>query len=125
MKIRLTVNGQSAIATLYDNCTARDFASMLPLTLTIKDYAGIERVSHLPRRLSRDGAPDGMTPTVGELTHYAPWCNLAIFVKGRSYSKDLLPLGKVDEGLPILAQSGPYEVRIEFIKICCSRLRCL
>ncbi|PUA18238.1 hypothetical protein C7W93_13290 [Glaciimonas sp. PCH181] len=116
MKIRLTVDGQSAIATLYDNSTARDFASLLPLTLTMEDYASIERVSNLPRKLSKDGAPDGMTPLAGELTHYAPWGNLAIFIKGRSYSKDLFPLGRVDEGLPILAQSGPYKVRIELLK---------
>jgi len=33
MKIRLTVGEQHAIATLYDNATARDFASLLPLSL--------------------------------------------------------------------------------------------
>lgn len=27
--------------------------------------------------------------------------------------RGLLPLGKVDEGLPLLAQAGPYQVRIE------------
>jgi len=31
MKICLTVGGQVATATLYDNATARDFASLLPL----------------------------------------------------------------------------------------------
>ncbi len=113
MKIRLTVNGQSASATLYDNATARDFAALLPLSLTMEDYAGIERVSPLPRALSTQDAPAGMAPVAGELTHYAPWRNLAIFIKGRSYSRELLPLGKVDDGLPILAQPGPYQVRIE------------
>jgi hypothetical protein len=113
MKIRLTVNGQSAFATLYNNATARDFATLLPLTLTMEDYATIERVSDLPRTLSTQGAPDGMAPVAGELTHYAPWDNLAIFIKGRPYSRSLLPLGKVDEGLLVLAQPGPYKLRIE------------
>jgi len=78
MKIRLIVDGQSATATLYDNATARDFATLLPLSLTMEDYATIERVSSLPRKLSTQGAPDGMAPVAGELTHYAPWGNLAI-----------------------------------------------
>jgi len=115
MKIRLTVDGQSATATLYDNATARDFAALLPLSLTMEDYATIERVSNLPRKLSTQGAPDGVAPVAGELTHYAPWGNLAIFIQGRPYAHSLLPLGKVDDGLSILARSGPYTVRIERI----------
>jgi len=116
MKIRLTVGGQVATATLYDNATARDFASLLPLSLTMTDYATIERVADLPRKLSTQGAPDGMAPVAGELTHYAPWGNLAIFIQPRSWSRSLLPLGKVDDGLPILSQPGPYQVRIERIE---------
>ncbi len=107
MKIRLTVDGQTATATLYDNATARDFASLLPLTLTMEDYDTIERVSSLPRKLSTQGAPEGVAPAAGELTHYAPWGNLAIFIRPRAYSRSLLPLGKVDEGLPILSRPGP------------------
>jgi len=116
MKIRLTVGGQVATATLYDNATARDFASLLPLSLTMTDYDTIERVASLPRKLSTQGAPDGMAPVAGELTHYAPWGNLAIFIQPRSFSRQLLPLGKLDDGLSILSQPGPYHVRIERIE---------
>jgi len=116
MKIRLIVGGQIATATLYDNATAKDFASLLPLSLTLANYDVIERVSGLPRKLSTQDAPDGMTPEAGELTHYAPWGNLAIFIKPRSYAKSLLPLGKIDDGLAVLAQSGPYQVRIERVE---------
>jgi len=115
MKIRLTVGEQAATATLYDNATARDFASLLPLSLTMTDYASIERVADLPRKLSTQDAPEGMAPVAGELTHYAPWGNLAIFIEPRSWSRSLLPLGKVDDGLSILSQPGPYRVRIERI----------
>lgn len=115
MKIRLVVGGQTAITTLYDNATARDFAALLPLSLTMEDYDTIERVATLPRKLTTQGAPDGMAPVAGELTHYAPWGNLAIFLKGRSYARSLLPLGKVDEGMSLLARPGPYPVRIECV----------
>ena len=116
MKIRLIVGEKTAVATLYDNATARDFGSMLPLSLTMSDYDTIERVSDLPRKLATEGAPDGMTPVAGELTHYAPWGNLAIFIKPRTWSRNLLPLGKIDQGLDILSQPGPYNLRIERIE---------
>lgn len=116
MKIRLIVGEQVATATLYDNATAKDFASLLPLSLTMNDYDTIERVSDLPRKLSTQGAPEGVAPVAGELTHYAPWGNLAIFIQGRPWSRSLLPLGKVDQGLSTLARPGPYQVRIERIE---------
>ncbi len=113
MKIRLIVGNEIATATLYDNATARDFVSLLPLSLTMTDYAAIERVADLPRKLATRGAPEGMAPVAGELTYYAPWGNLAIFIEGRSWSRSLLPLGKVDESLPVLSRPGPYTLRIE------------
>jgi hypothetical protein len=116
MKIRLIVGEQVATATLYDNATAKDFASLLPLSLTMTDYDTIERVSDLPRKLSMQGAPAGMAPVAGELTHYAPWGNLAIFIQPRSYSRDLVPLGRIDEGRAIVSQPGPYKMRIEPIE---------
>jgi hypothetical protein len=116
MKIRLAVGGQHATATLYDSATARDFAALLPLSLTTEDYATIERVSSLPRKLATQGASDGMAPVAGEPTHYAPWGNLAIFIEDGMYARRLLPLGMVDEGLSLLAQPGPYQVCIECVE---------
>ena len=43
-------------ATLYDNPSARDFASMLPLDLTIEDYANNEKIAYLPRKLTEEGS---------------------------------------------------------------------
>jgi len=112
VKIRLTVGNEVATAT-YDNSAARDFAALLPLSVQVTDYATIERIADLPRKLSTQGAPKGMTPAAGELTYYAPWGNLALFIQPRSFSNGLLPLGKVDAGLPILARNGPYTLKIE------------
>lgn len=107
MKIEIIVEGETATATLYDTPTGRDFASLLPLSLTLEDYDDIERISDLPRRL-----PDGMTPEAGDITYYAPWGNLAIFARGRAYGRSLIPLGKVDSGLPVLQRHGPLAVQI-------------
>jgi hypothetical protein len=116
MKIRLQVDGEVAIATLYDNASARDFASLLPLSLTLEDYAVIERISDLPRKLSTVDAAEGMTPQAGDITYYAPWGNLAIFTRGNVHARGLLPLGKVESGLPVLQRPGPFHVSIERIE---------
>ncbi len=53
-------------------------ASLLPLSVTLTDYASTEKISDLPRRLATDGAPDGFDPSAGDIGYYAPWGNLAI-----------------------------------------------
>lgn len=65
MKIRLHVGNEMATATLDSSAAARDFAALLPLSLTLKDYAVVERIADLPRKLSVVDAPPGMTPPGG------------------------------------------------------------
>lgn len=116
MKIRMDVDGQAVLATLNDTTGARDFAALLPLSLTLTNYARIERIADLPRKLSIKGAPAGVAPDAGDLTYYAPWGNLAIFVEGRDYARGLVRLGRVESGLPALRRPGPLQVRIERIE---------
>lgn len=116
MKLRLHIDGEIVTATLNDSAAARDFAALLPLSLTLKEYAGVERISDLPGKLSVAGAPAGMAPRTGDITYYAPWGNLAIFVGDDVYARGLVRLGKVDAGLPALQRPGPMNVRIERIK---------
>jgi hypothetical protein len=113
MQIVLKVGEQVVRATLDDNPTARDFASLLPMTLDLEDYAATEKISYLPRKLSKEGAPAGVDPSIGDITYYAPWGNLAIFYKDFSYSSGLVKLGKIDSGLEALSVSGSVKVTIE------------
>ncbi|GMU10355.1 cyclophilin-like fold protein [Corallococcus caeni] len=113
MKIRLTAGARVLTATLLDDATARDFAALLPLTLTLTDYADTEKVSDLPRRLSTKGAPSGTAASAGDLTYYAPWGNLAIFHKDFGHSRGLIRLGKLDGGVEALRASDPIDVKIE------------
>ena len=116
MKIRMDVEGETVTATLNNTAASRDFAALLPLMLTLETYAEVERIAKLPRKLSLVGAPEGITPEVGEITYYAPWGNLAIFVSGDVYARGLVRLGKVDTGLPALQRTGPLKIKIERIK---------
>jgi hypothetical protein len=113
LKILLTVNGKIATATLADNPTAKDFHSMLPLTLILDDYAATEKIAYLRRKLSREKAPAGAAPAIGDIAYYAPWGNLAIFYKNFDYSRGLIKLGTLDSGLDAFKASGSVEVKIE------------
>jgi hypothetical protein len=116
MKTRIKVGDKVLTATLIDSATTRDFISLLPLTLTLKDYAGTEKVSDLPKRLSTENAPSGSDPSVGDITYYAPWGNLAIFYGDFGYSSGLVILGKIDSGIEALNVPGSVRVTIELIK---------
>ena len=113
MKIRLTIGGKAVEATLLDNSSARDFHSMLPMTLTLKDYAATEKIADLPRKLSTADAPEGVDPAVGDITYYAPWGNLAIFYRDFGYAKGLVKLGRIDSGIEALGVPGALKVTIE------------
>ncbi len=116
MDIRLTVGGTVLTATLLDNATSRDFLSLLPLTLTLRDYAGTEKVSDLPRRLSIADAPAGVDPAVGDIAYYAPWGNLAVFHRPFGHSTGLVTLGRIDAGIEALRRPGRLTVKIELVE---------
>ena len=116
VKIHLTINGNAATATLMDNATARDFLSLLPMTLTLEDYAATEKISYLPRKLSTAGAPAGSDPSIGDIAYYAPWGNLAIFYKDAGYARGLIQLGRIDSGIEALNVPGGLKATIERIE---------
>jgi hypothetical protein len=116
MKIRLTFDGKAVEATLLDNATARDLFSLLPMTLTLEDYASTEKIGYPPRKLSTAGAPPGIDPSVGDIAYYAPWGNLAVFYKDFGYSRGLIGLGRIDSGIEALNVPGSLKVTIERVQ---------
>lgn len=113
MRIRITVNGAVMSGLLQANPTGKDFAALLPLTLELSDYNATEKIAQLPGKLSTAGAPDGFTPTVGDIAFYAPWGNLAIFYKDFAYSHGLVKLGKIEGDTAPLKAAAPQKVLIE------------
>jgi hypothetical protein len=113
MKIRVTIDGKASEATLLDNATARDFVSLLPLTLTLEDYASTEKIGYPPRKLSTDGAPPGADPAPGDIAYYVPCGNVAIFYKDAGYAEGLVMLGRVDSGVEALSVRGPLKATIQ------------
>ncbi|HEY9628123.1 MAG TPA: cyclophilin-like fold protein [Coleofasciculaceae cyanobacterium] len=115
MKINIKAGNQVVTATLIDSKTTQDFVALLPLTLTLEDYASTEKVSNLSNRLSTEDAPPGSDPSVGDIAYYAPWGNLAIYYRDFGYSNGLVILGKIDGGIEALTGPGSVEVTIERI----------
>ncbi|HEU4720307.1 MAG TPA: cyclophilin-like fold protein [Gemmatimonadaceae bacterium] len=106
MKIRIETDGSAITATLNDSEAARDFASLLPLSVTLEDYASTEKIATLPRRLSTTGAPAGSDPDAGDIAYYAPWGNLAIYYRDFRYSDGLVKLGRLDGGVDVLRRAN-------------------
>jgi hypothetical protein len=113
VKINIRIGDRVSPATLNGSQAAQDFASLLPLSLTLEDYASTEKISDLPKRLSIDGAPPGFDPSVGDITYYAPWGNLAIFYRDFEYSSGLVSLGTLASGADIFASSRSMQVTFE------------
>jgi hypothetical protein len=116
MKIRIEFNGASMTATLHDNPSARDFASMLPLELTIDDYSTNEKIAYLPRKLTEEGSGPFDNQRPGDLGYYAPWGNLAFFYAGYRYSSGLIRLGRIDGDFAPLLMRGKFALRIELLR---------
>jgi hypothetical protein len=112
MKIRIEFNGATMTAALYDNPSARDFAAMLPLDLTIENYANNEKIAYLPRKLTEEGSGPFTNEAPGDLCYYAPWGNLAFFYAGYRYSRGLIRLGRLDNGFAPLLTRGKFPLRI-------------
>ena len=115
MKIRIIGADRTFMAVLEDSATGRDFAALLPLELTLRDYNRTEKIADLPKRLSIEDAPEGMEPKAGDIAYYAPWGNLAIFYRDFGYSRGLVRLGRLEGGRDALSKIDGVPVRIELV----------
>lgn len=99
VKVKLTFNNEEVMVNMYDNSASRDFLAQLPITVTLEDYVGKEKISILPKRLSEDNVKSENQPKKGDFAYYSPWGNLAIFYKGfEDATNDLIILGKIESG---------------------------
>ena len=98
-RLKLNVGGNEIIIKLNDSNTANSLVSMLPLTLNFSDFNSTEKIAYLPDTLDTSDAPASFDPSIGDLTLYSPWGNLALFYKDFSSSSGLVPIGKVETGI--------------------------
>lgn len=110
--LKITLGDRPFTAALADSSAARAFAAQLPLTLTLQDYEGTEKIAAVPARLPDEpGAVHTARP--GDITYYAPWGNLALFYgHGPSAPPGLVYLGRF-EGDVTAALRDATCIRIE------------
>ena len=101
---------------LFDNATARDFASQLPMTLTFSDLHDVEKIAPLPRKLSVDGMPAGDDPQIGDLGYWEPDGNLVLYYGDVGFWTGIMRIGHFDGDIhAVAAQSGEFEATIELV----------
>jgi len=118
VKIKLTIDNKTLTATFADNGTARDFASVLPLTLTMNDLFGREKFGHLPRAISDKGKRTH-TYEIGDIAYWSPGPDVAIY-----YHHDgeqipdpgIIVIGKIDSGVAPLNVRGSVKVAMELMQ---------
>jgi hypothetical protein len=113
MKININISGKTVTATLMDNPTAKDFVSLLPLTMSMKDLFGREKFGHLQKALSEN------TYEVGDIAYWSPAHDLAIYYHqdGASIpSPGVIPIAKINGGTEVFNVPGSVKVSIESAK---------
>lgn len=108
-KINIAIGGQHVRVALDDTPSAREFITRLPLRVRFEDYGSTEKISYLPRKLTTEGGPVGYTPAAGDFSYYAPWGNIAVFLKDFRYSRGLIRLGHIESGLEVMKQGGEHD----------------
>lgn len=85
--------------------TVEAFLERLPLeNQNFYDLSGIEKPAETPDEpFSIGNEEPGYDPASGEMVIYRPWGNYTIFYGDYRHSDELVPLGKVESGLEILA----------------------
>ena len=111
MPVRVLIGDTVLTGHLFDNATAKDLASQLPLTLTFRDLNGQEKISPLPRKLSVDGMPPGDDPHVGDLGYWAPDGNLVLYYGDVSYGTGIMRIGEFDGDMQAVAQHAATSAR--------------
>ncbi|MGY0055192.1 cyclophilin-like fold protein [Streptomyces sp. LZ34] len=118
MKIRLTAGETVLNATLDDNATARDFASLLPLRLQTNDLLKREKYGHLPRSLATGGTPQS-SYKIGHIAYWSPGPDIAIFYDhdGQSIpAPGIVILGEIESEADVFKKyDGAVDVTIEAV----------
>jgi hypothetical protein len=118
VKININIGGKILTATLADSATARDFVSVLPLNVSMKDLFGREKYGDLPKALSENG-PRKHRYEVGDIAYWSPNHQFAVYYHqdGESIpSPGIIPIAKMDGGTEAFNVSGSVKVAIELAK---------
>jgi hypothetical protein len=114
-QVRITIENTVLTAILIDNETARDFLSLLPVTITMHEFRNREKYGRLPRSLVQGGVETHVYE-VGDVIYSPVRSNLAFFYAAdiRETDVPVIAIGKIDSGLEAFERiRGTIEARVE------------
>lgn len=114
MKIHLIIDQKTYDATLLDNDSARDFASLLPLSVTMSDLHDREKYGPLPKELAPGSAQHSFT--AGDIAFWRPGPDVAVFYRTQGPAvpdPGIVLIGHVD-GLTDAFSEHPAQVTVTF-----------
>ncbi|WP_270889660.1 cyclophilin-like fold protein [Pedococcus sp. 5OH_020] len=113
-QVTIRFSGQTLTATLFDNSTAQALVDHLPLTLTFRDFNGVEKIADLQWPLTTQGVPAGADPEVNDVGYYAPSGDLVFYYGDVDYWNGIVRLGSFDGDIAaIRSQPDVFKVLIE------------
>lgn len=112
--IRIRFDDGVLTARLRDVPASRELLAQLPLTLTFRDFNGVEKISRLPRGLSMDGVPAGDDPSPRDIGYYAPSGDLVLYYGDVGYWTGIVRLGRFDGDVDTIRdRTGEFTATIE------------
>jgi hypothetical protein len=114
-RLRITIGDRAIEATLADSDAARDFASLLPLTLAMNDLFRREKFATLPRAISEQGKRTHEY-AVGTIGYWPPGPDVAIFYRQdgeRIPDPGLIVIGRIKAGVEAFAVPGAIRATLE------------
>lgn len=112
-KAVLVIDGSRLPVTLRNEPSANDLYSRLPVTLSFKDFSGMEKIAYFDKRLDEKGQKVGFHPLAGDLCVYQPWGNLSIFYVDFKDDRNLIPIGRLESGLDIVKAHDSFTATLE------------
>ena len=108
----ITINGQTFLATLYDNETVAALKEKMPLTLNMSELNGNEKYNYLPFSLPTNAGNPGQIHA-GDLMLYGSDC-LVLFYESFPTSYRYTPIGRVNDPSGLADAVGDGGVQVTF-----------
>ena len=115
-EIRIRIGRRTLTATVARNATARDFLSLLPLSLRMRDFLAQEKTAPLPRALARGGTPRYRF-SAGDIALWPPGPDVVVYHRrGAVPAPGIVLLARLDSNARAFSVTGTVRVRFERVR---------
>ncbi len=115
IKIKITVDGNTATAVLENNSTSRAFVEKLPVTLPMMDLYSREMCYRFDEQLPADNLISD-SYNVGDIAYWPPRHSFVILYKQNGEKFERQHLGHIDSGIEFFNNIGDTDVTFEIIE---------